>query len=66
MKTHPTKDRRFTVSKEFTGHPSGPRFVVRFCGERIDCRSTYAAAAVLAVGENARRNGALVIECKPA
>lgn len=32
-----TKDRRFTVTSEFTGHISGKkRFVVRFCGERLD------------------------------
>lgn len=31
------RDRRFTVSKEFTGHASRkPRAVVRFCGDFIE------------------------------
>ena len=63
MKTHPLKsDARYTVTREFTGHASArPRFVLRFCGEWIESFATYPAAVVRAVGESARRRGALVI-----
>ena len=63
MNQYPVKsDSRYTVTKEHTGHASGPRYVVRFCGQRIDCRASYSAAVVLAVGDKARRNGALCFE----
>ena len=43
-------DKRYTVEQEYTGHISGrPRWVLRFCGERIDDyhkeRSGWQAAA---------------------
>ena len=64
MKQHPiASDKRYTVTREFTGHASGkPRFVLRWCDERIDDFSTYPAAVVRAVGHKAIRNGALIVE----
>lgn len=60
-------DNRWTISTEYTGHISGkPRHVVRFCGERISDHAGRAAAIVSAVGEKARRAGALIIEGIPA
>jgi hypothetical protein len=63
MKTRPvSSDARYTVTREFTGHASGKRqFVLRFCGDWIDSFTTYPAAVIRAVGESARRRGALVI-----
>lgn len=60
MKTQPFKDSRYTITKEFTGAAT-PQFVIRFCGEFIASRSTYAAALMAATGERMRRQGALVI-----
>ena len=59
MKTRPvSSDKRYTVTREFTGHASGkPQFVLRFCGDWIDSFTTYPAAVVRAVGESARRRG---------
>ena len=54
-------DNRYTVSREWTGNAK-PQFVIRFCGEWIASCQSYSAAVVLAVGEKARRNGALVFE----
>lgn len=61
-----SSDSRYTVDQEFTGHPSGKaQFVVRFCGEWVDSRSTYPAAVLRAVGhKSARENG--IIEEIPA
>ena len=60
MKTHPIKtDNRWTITKEQTENKS--QFVIRFCGDLIDSRSTYAAAVLRAVGEKSARAGALVI-----
>lgn len=61
MKTHPIKsDQRWTVTREHTGAAT-PQFVIRFCGDFIDARSTYPAAVTRAVGEKNARDGALVI-----
>lgn len=68
MKHHPiASDKRYTVTREFTGHASGkPRFVLRWCDERIDDFSTYPAAVIRAAGHKAARNGAVIVEEKPA
>ena len=58
-------DRRYTVTHEWAGYER-PQWVVRFCDEWIDCRSTYGAAIIRAVGHNAERNVALIIEEKMA
>lgn len=59
---HPIlKDSRYTIAKEFCGQPEA-RFVVRFCGEWIGQSKFYSSAVMLAVGHNAQRHGALVIE----
>ena len=55
------KDPRWTISREWTGQEK-PQFVVRFCDDWIGQRAFFDSAVMLAVGENARRNGALVIE----
>ena len=57
---HPIeKDSRYTVTREWTGKEK-PQFVVRFCGDWLDSRSTYPAAVLRAVGCKAERDGALV------
>lgn len=59
--TNPLRsDQRWTVTREFTGKAK-PQFVIRFCGDWIDSRSTYPAAVTRAVGAKAVRDGALVI-----
>ena len=59
--TNPIRsDQRWTVTREFTGKAK-PQFVIRFCGDWIDSRSTYPAAVTRAVGAKALRDGALVI-----
>jgi hypothetical protein len=68
MKTTPLRsDSRYTVTREFTGHASGkPRFVLRFCGDRVDCFASYPAAVLRAAGESAIRRGAVPIKGIPA
>ena len=59
---HPIeKDKRYTISREWIGKDK-PYFVARFCGEWIGASAFYNSAAMLAIGESARRKGALVIE----
>ncbi len=61
MKTHPVRsDPRYTVALEWCGEPE-QRFILRFCGDWVDKFRTYPAAVVRAVGESARRRGALVV-----
>ena len=55
------RDRRFTISREWIGKEK-PYFVARFCGEWIGASAFYTSAAMLAIGESARRRGALLIE----
>jgi hypothetical protein len=55
------KDGRYTITREWTGKDE-PQYVVRFCGDWVDSRSTKGAALMRAVGYQAERNGALVIE----
>jgi hypothetical protein len=60
MKTHPIKsDQRWTVTREHTGAAT-PQFVIRFCGDWTDARSTYPAAVVRAVVAKATRDGGIV------
>ena len=54
-------DPRYTVTQEWTGHAK-PQFVIRFCGDWVDSRQFLGSAIMLAAGEKARRNGALVVE----
>lgn len=66
MKQHPIKtDARWTVTREHTGKPA-PQFVIRFCDEWIDSRSTYPAAVLRAVGAKAVRDGSPIIAEMPA
>lgn len=50
-------DRRYTITQEFCGY-SGPRFVLRFCGEWIDQSISQAAMITRAAGHNSIRLGA--------
>jgi hypothetical protein len=60
MNTTPIRsDRRWTVTREYTGKAK-PQFVIRFCGDWIDSRTTYLAAVTCAVVSKATRDGALV------
>jgi hypothetical protein len=62
MKCQPIKsDRRWTITLEHTGHEK-PQFVIRFCDDWVDSRSTYSAAVVRAVGAKSARDGAITIE----
>ena len=63
-------DPRWTYAAEYCGHPepdnrsrlrAGQRHVVRFCGEFVATCTTQAAALSRAVGEKARRDGALTV-----
>lgn len=59
---HPVgKDKRYTVTREHIGKEK-PYFVARFCGEWIGASAFFDSAVMLAIGENARHNGALTIE----
>ena len=60
MNTNPIRsDQRWTVTREYTG-AAKPQFVIRFCGDWIDSRTTYPAAVTCAVVSKAVRDGALV------
>jgi hypothetical protein len=62
MKMHPiSSDQRYTITKEFCGY-SEARYVLRFCGEWIMQSKYYDSVLIRAVGERARRNGAITIE----
>ena len=59
---HPIgKDKRYTISREWIGKDK-PYFVARFCGDWIGASAFFDSAVMLAIGESARRNGALTIE----
>ena len=51
-------DKRYTITLEYCGYEK-PKYVLRFCDDWIDCFTFKSAAIVRAVGEKARRNGAL-------
>lgn len=59
--SRPLKDKRYSATKEFTGHPKA-QFVVRFCDEWVTSRSTYGAAVLAATAHRVQREGALVVE----
>jgi len=60
-------DSRYTIGQEFTGHASGkPQFVIRFCGEWIDSRSSYSAAVLRATGHRIARDASLIVQEIPA
>lgn len=69
-KNYPLRDKRYTITLEFTGHISGkPRYVLRWCegqtfAELVGDFAHYSAAVTRAVGHKAVREGALVIEEK--
>lgn len=51
-------DKRFTITKEFTGHLSGkPQWVVRFMGEYVGSDTTKKGAADFLARYQAGRNG---------
>ena len=53
-------DQRYTISKEFCGY-SSPRYVLRFCGDRVEQFKTHEAAIDAAVELCAERRVALDI-----
>ena len=66
MKIHPlSSDERYTITKEFCGY-SKARYVLRFCGVWIMQSQFYSTALVRAVGESAKRQGALIVVEKTA
>ncbi len=55
-------DLRYSVALEFCGHEK-PHYVARFCDdERIGSSQFYSSAVMLAIGHNAQRKGAMIIE----
>lgn len=62
MPFHPiARDRRYEIKPEFCGYEK-PRYVLRFCGEFIASSISRASLAVRAVGHNAVRMGAVIVE----
>jgi len=62
-----SRDRRYTVTKEYTGHISGkPVFVARFEGDWIASSVSYTSAAARAIGAHAVANGAPIIAAQLA
>ena len=59
------KDRRYTITKEYTGKAK-PQYVIRFCNEWIDSRQFLNSAIVRAVGYDSERRGAMIIEALEA
>lgn len=49
------KDKRYTVTREFSGDPCGALYVTRFCGEFVSRADTIPAAWVKAAEHNAHR-----------
>ena len=68
LNPHPVRqggatDYRYRINREYTGHASGrARFVVRFCDERISGHFGYGGALTAAIGHNAARQGAMIVE----
>ena len=59
-------DFRYSVALEFCGHAK-PHYVARFCDDEfIGSSEFYSSAALLAIGHNARRKGAMIIEAMNA
>ena len=64
VSNHGVRDERYQISLEYCGYEY-PMFTARFCDDELIGRSRYySSAAMLAVGHNARRNGAMIIEAK--
>ena len=62
MKLYPVKnDARYSIDLEWCGYKE-PMYVLRFCDEWVDCFQFKSAAIVRAIGEDARRKGALSIQ----
>lgn len=62
---HPVNsDRRYTVTCNACD-PTAP-FVARYCGEPIGESLFYASAAMLAIGDHAKRRGALTFVARVA
>ena len=61
-KLYPVKgDSRYSIDLEWCGYES-PRYVLRFCDEWVECFQFKSAAIVRAIGDKARRNGALTVQ----
>jgi len=61
-----SRDRRYTVAREYTGHISGkPVWVARFEGGWIASSPFYTTAAGRAIGAHAVANGAQVVTGQP-
>lgn len=58
---YPINDKRYTITVEYCGYPE-PRYVLRFCGDFIAQSLSRASLTARAVGHNAVRLGATVIE----
>jgi hypothetical protein len=57
-----SKDARYTITQEYTGHPSAnPQFVIRFCGDWVGSSQFYTSAVMRAIGYSCEQRGALVI-----
>ena len=54
-------DSRYQIKSEFCGY-STPRPVLRFCGEFVASSVSVSSLVIRAVGHDAVRQGALVIE----
>jgi hypothetical protein len=59
--SRPLRDKRYSVTKEFTGAAKA-QFVVRFCDEWVTSRSSYGAAVLSAASHKCQADGALVVE----
>lgn len=59
---HPiANDKRYSIALEYCGQTS-QRYVLRFCGEFIAQSISRASMVTRAVGHNAQRQGALIVE----
>jgi hypothetical protein len=62
MILYPVKnDARYSIDLEWCGFDK-PKYVLRFCDEWVDCFQSKSAAIVRAVGDKARREGALTVQ----
>ena len=58
---NPIKDKRYTISKEYCGEKE-KRFVLRFCNEFVMQSKFYQPLIVRAIGHQAEKRGAVIIE----
>lgn len=54
MKTRPLEDKRYSITKEFTGAEKA-QYVIRFCDDWVDSRVDYEAALIVAHNHKAAR-----------